>query len=61
MKNYDYTANCERYGNLLTWEEAERKAGRKLDIYNNHDNGIYFSLLITEIIKAGFTPIEIED
>ena len=61
MKNYDYTANCERYGNLLTWEDAERKANRKLDYYNNHDNGIYFSLLITEIIKAGFKPIEAED
>ena len=61
MKHYDYTANCERYGNLLTWEDAERKANRKLDYYNNHDNGIYFSLLITEIIKAGFKPIEAED
>ena len=61
MKNYDYTANCERYGNLLTWKDAEMKAGRNLDYYSNHDNGIYFNLLITEIIKAGFNPVEIED
>ena len=61
MKNYDYTANCEKYGYMLTWEDAERKANRKLDYYNNHDNSIYFSLLITEVIKTGFTPIEIED
>jgi hypothetical protein len=61
MKAYDYTRNCEKFGYLLTWEDAERKAGRRLDYYNNHDNGIYFSLLITEIIKAGLTPVEVED
>ena len=61
MKAYDYTRNCEKFGYLLTWEDAEIKAGRKLDIYNNHDNSIYFSLLIPEIIKAGFKPVEVED
>lgn len=61
MKAYDYTRNCEKFGYLLTWEDAERKAGRRLDYYNNHDNGIYFSLLIAEVIKAGFIPVEVED
>ena len=42
-----------QYGHLLSWEDAEKKAGRKLDWNNNLDCGIYHDLLIEETRKNG--------
>jgi len=43
-----------QYGYLfLSWEDAEKKAGRKLDWNNNLDCGIYHDLLIEETRKNG--------
>ena len=42
-----------QYGHLLSWEDAEKKAGRKLDWYNNLDCGVYHDLLIKEARKNG--------
>lgn len=38
----------KEFGHLLSWEEAEKFAGRKLDWNNNRDCCIYFGLLMTK-------------
>ncbi|MFR3158449.1 MAG: hypothetical protein ACLTOK_09245 [Anaerobutyricum soehngenii] len=43
-----------QYGHLLSWEDAEKKAGRKLDWNNNLDCSIYHDLLVEEVRKRGF-------
>lgn len=42
-----------QYGYLLSWEDAEKKEGRKLDWNNNLDCSIYHDLLIEEARKNG--------
>lgn len=58
---YSYSKNIEKYGHLFTWKDAEKKAGRKLDYYNNFDDCFYFDMLIEEIKTAGKEPFIIED
>ncbi len=42
-----------KYSYLLSWEDAEKKVGRKLDWNNNLDCCIYHDLLIEEVRKNG--------
>lgn len=35
-----------KFSYLLPWEEAEKKAGRRLDSYNNFDCCLYHDLLM---------------
>lgn len=42
-----------QYGHLLSWEDAEKKAGCKLDWNNNLDCSIYHDLLVEEARKNG--------
>ena len=43
----------QKYGYLLSWENAEKKVGRKLDWNNNLDCGVYHDLLIDAAKKNG--------
>lgn len=43
-----------QYGHLLSWEDVEKKVGRKLDWNNNLDCSIYHDLLVEEVRKRGF-------
>ena len=40
-----------QYGHLLSWEDAEKKVGRRLDWNNNFDCCLYHDLLIQEVNK----------
>lgn len=54
---YAFTENIEKFGYLLSWEDAEKKVGRKLDSYNNFDECVYFDLLLAAIKAAVEEPI----
>lgn len=54
---YAFTENIEKFGYLLSWEDAEKKVGRKLDSYNKFDECVYFDLLLAAIKAAGEEPI----
>ncbi len=40
----------KKYGYVLSWEDAEKKIGRKLDYNNNFDCCLYHDLLVA-IVK----------
>ena len=54
----NYTEICEKYGYLLSWSDAEKRVGRRLDYYNNFDECLYFDMLIKEMKMHG---IEIKE
>lgn len=41
----------QKYSHLLSWEDAEKKAGRRLDWNNNLDCSLYHDLLV-EVVNA---------
>lgn len=41
----------KEFGHLLSWEEAEKFAGRKLDWNNNRDCCVYHDLLVKKVKK----------
>ena len=43
----------EKYGYLLSWEDAEKLAGRRLDFYNNLDCSVYHYYLMEKVKKEG--------
>lgn len=54
----NYTEICEKYGYLLSWSDAEKKVGRRLDYYSNFDECLYLDMLIKEMKMHG---IEIKE
>ena len=43
-----------KFAYLLSWEEAEKKAGRRLDSYNNFDCCLYHDLLMGAVKEKLF-------